>query len=257
MKLNLILVNFLFITVIVAFASCKKENNTCCFENEKWPVANAGKDTILVLPVNRKLLDGSASYDPDGSIDQYKWSLIGRWFGSPLPSIVNNSAKQTEVVNLGSDIFRFELKVTDNKGYYSSDTVTVQVEASVFSPHPVGFWPFQSFGFSWDTTAMGLMVAGPVPGFKFSDFPEDNNGSKWMVELVQQSTNTNIILPYVKYNLIATTYETIFYSIKDLVSFSPGENPIGHIYIFAKPNQTAYIDFTKEFDINLFLKLIN
>jgi len=246
MELNLIRAIFLFMTATVAIASCKKEND-CCIDNDsnKWPIANAGKDTILVLPLDNIILDGSASYDPDGSITKYQWS------GSS--SIRNDTAKQTEIVNPGLGIYRFELKVTDNKGSYSRDTVIFQVEASVFPPHPVGFYPFQYSGFSWDTTAMGLMVAGPVPEWEFSDFPESNNGSKWIVELVQQGTNTNIILPYVVYDHRGTTDRSIFYSIKDPVPIFPGENGLGPIYIFAKPNQTTDIDFTKKFDVNLYV----
>ena len=40
------------------------------------PVAIAGPDPTLVLPVNSKLLDGSNSWDPDNNIIGYAWRKI-------------------------------------------------------------------------------------------------------------------------------------------------------------------------------------
>ena len=40
------------------------------------PLAKAGADTILVLPVDSLLLDGRASKDPDGRIVAFKWTKI-------------------------------------------------------------------------------------------------------------------------------------------------------------------------------------
>jgi K319L-like, PKD domain len=201
------------------------------------------------------MLDGSASNDADGNITNYKWSAISGYPWVSVPDIQNTNAKQTEVGNLRSGIYRFELKVTDNKGAYSVDTVTVQVEDRVYPSHPVGFYPWVYSGFSWNPTATTLKVVGPVPEWTFADFPEDNDGSKWIVQLEQQATNTAISLPYVRYNNIATTNGSIFYSIWDLVAISPGENPTGSIYIFANPAQTSGIDFIKPVDVIVYLKL--
>ena len=244
---------FLFMLATVAIASCKKENACCILgEGDKWPVANAGKDTLLILPTDSVMLNGSASLDPDGYITEYQWSVITR---SSSFTVRNASAKQTEVANLGLGIYRCVLRVTDNKGTYSFDTVTVQVEATIFPPHPIGLYPFPYQGFSWDTTSTVLRIAGPVPEWQFADSPEDNQGSKWMVTLVQQSTNTVINLPYVEYKQRLTTYHSIFYTITDLAQFAPGENSFGSIYILANPNLATGIDFTKNFDIILFIKI--
>jgi hypothetical protein len=241
---------FVFMVAMMAIVSCKKED-VCesCNERNYRPVANAGKDTIIVLPADRILLDGSASNDPDGSITNYQWTAIPGYLYASVPEIENTITKQTEVGNLRPGIYRFELKVTDNKGAYSVDTVTVQVEDSVYPPHPVGFYPWPLSGFSWNTTATGLMAVGPVPEWQIPDSPEDNDGSKWKVQLVQQATNTAIFLPYVKYNNIAITNLSIFYSLGDLVELFPGEIPFGSIYIFANPTQISGIDFTKKVDV--------
>ena len=60
-----------------ALFSCKKERS-CenCKEYNKMPVAFAGRDTTIVLPVDSVILDGRNSYDADGSITKYLWTNI-------------------------------------------------------------------------------------------------------------------------------------------------------------------------------------
>ncbi len=62
-----------YLYIILFFISCIKENS-CegCIQTNKSPVARAGSDTIITLPVNSLMLDGSNSYDPDGQITSYK-----------------------------------------------------------------------------------------------------------------------------------------------------------------------------------------
>ena len=63
--------------------------------------------------------DGTGSFDPDGTIVAYNWTLNGNPFG--------NSANFSVTRPLGT--FVVTLSVTDNLGATSSDTVTVVVEA--------------------------------------------------------------------------------------------------------------------------------
>src|SRR5580765_7173100 len=41
------------------------------------PVGNAGPDQTITIPINSVMLNGSGSYDPDGSIMAYNWTKIG------------------------------------------------------------------------------------------------------------------------------------------------------------------------------------
>ena len=84
------------------------------------PVANAGKDTIITLPVNTVMLDGSASTDPDNNIVSYAWTKIS---GPSSFNIVNVNAVQTQVSNLTEGTYLFELKVTDAGGLIDRDTM--------------------------------------------------------------------------------------------------------------------------------------
>ena len=74
------------------------------------PVANAGPDKTINLPVNNINLDGSGSSDPDNNISSYQWTKIS----GPLSfTIATPAAVQTTVTNLAEGIYKFELKVTD------------------------------------------------------------------------------------------------------------------------------------------------
>jgi len=57
--------------------SCKKELS-CegCKDGNKPPIANAGADQTITLPIDSVMLDGSASTDLDNNITSYAWTKI-------------------------------------------------------------------------------------------------------------------------------------------------------------------------------------
>src|SRR6188768_3923623 len=77
------------------------------------PIANAGADQTITLPINTVNLDGSGSTDPENNISGYIWSKIS---GPSSFTISNMNAVQTQVANLVQGIYQFELKVTDGGG---------------------------------------------------------------------------------------------------------------------------------------------
>ncbi len=95
------------------------------------PIANAGPDQIIVLPVTTVNLDGSASFDPDNNITGYVWTKIT---GPASFNIANANAMQTPAANLALGVYQFELKVTDAGGLFSKDTVKVTVRATPLLP---------------------------------------------------------------------------------------------------------------------------
>ena len=120
----LILVSILIaLTIIFSLLSCIKhyQCKTC---GNKSPIAEAGNDTTIRLPANRIMLDGSASYDPDGTVVSYRWSKrTGPLsFQLPQPNIV-----RTEVTDLTEGEYLFQLEVTDNNGQLAKDLRVVQV----------------------------------------------------------------------------------------------------------------------------------
>ncbi|MCM5529388.1 PKD domain-containing protein [Parasegetibacter sp. NRK P23] len=86
------------------------------------PVANAGSDITITLPVNTATLNGGASYDPDGTISTYKWSQV-----SGNATISNPSVMITNVTGLKEGTYVYELTVTDNKGATATGQVKITV----------------------------------------------------------------------------------------------------------------------------------
>ena len=119
-QLSIVSVLFLFVNLLTL--SCRKESARPNDNNP--PVANAGNDTIIVLPSDSSSLDGTASYDPDNNITGYQWIKIS---GPSTFSIDNASAAKTNVASLIEGIYEFELKVTDAAGLFANDTVKVVV----------------------------------------------------------------------------------------------------------------------------------
>lgn len=88
------------------------------------PVAVAGPDQSITLPVDLCTLDGSASYDPDGVIATSQWTKVA---GPSSGAIAKATDLKTQATNLTTGTYQFELMVTDNYGASSKDTVQVTV----------------------------------------------------------------------------------------------------------------------------------
>ncbi len=91
------------------------------------PVANAGSDVVISLPVNNTVLNGSASKDPDGSIISYTWTKVS---GPSQFTISSTSVMSPALSNLVEGVYVFRLLVKDNKNATAQDDVTVTVKAA-------------------------------------------------------------------------------------------------------------------------------
>ncbi|MDB5203441.1 MAG: C-terminal target protein [Ferruginibacter sp.] len=171
------------------------------------PVANAGPDQVVTLPVNNVSLNGVGT-DADGTITGYQWTKIS----GPAAGTINNSGAPTATaVNLVQAIYLFELTVTDNNGATAKDTVQVTVNPAANIPPtaiagndqvitlPVNSVNLNGSGtdpdgniviFSWNKisgptagiinnpNALGTSVTGMVQGlYKFELTLVDNNGA--------------------------------------------------------------------------------
>jgi len=116
------------------YISCQKKFN-CedCKEGNKPPIAYAGKDTVIILPVDPVMLDGSISTDPDGIIKIFHWEKIS---GPVAFNIQDASAAATLVKNIISGSYEFELRVTDNAGLWAKDTIKITVDSALTTNHP-------------------------------------------------------------------------------------------------------------------------
>jgi cytoskeletal protein CcmA (bactofilin family) len=96
------------------------------------PVANAGANKVITLPVNTTTLTGSGT-DSDGTITGYSWVKVS---GPSSDIIVSPNLATTAVNNLVQGLYEYELTVTDNDGVISKDTIQVTVN-DAFNQAPV------------------------------------------------------------------------------------------------------------------------
>lgn len=99
-------------------------------ENNKAPVADAGPEKELTLPVDRTTLDGSKSSD-DQKIATYHWKQTK---GPDGVKIENADSAVATVTGLQVGRYEFTLTVTDERKLQSSDTVVVIVREELDQP---------------------------------------------------------------------------------------------------------------------------
>jgi hypothetical protein len=94
------------------------------------PVAIAGPDQIIYR--NNTALDGSQSYDPDGSAITYQWRLVSfvpdpatRGSGPQQPTITGANTARPVVTMPQWGQYVFELTVTDGSGLFDRSTTRV------------------------------------------------------------------------------------------------------------------------------------
>jgi len=120
---------FILLPVVLINISCQKELScescgTAHGKNNKPPIVNAGPDQTIVLPTNNVSIDGSGSFDPDGTIIQYKWTKIA---GPVSANIIKPDSVKTLAENLTMSVYKFELTVKDNGGLSAKDTLQIIV----------------------------------------------------------------------------------------------------------------------------------
>ncbi len=96
------------------------------------PVAVAGPDQTVLLPVSTATLDGSGSYDTDGTITGYSWMQLS---GNGGVTLTGASGAQATLSGLTAGSYVFQLTVTDNTGATGVATVTITVNAAVPPPN--------------------------------------------------------------------------------------------------------------------------
>ena len=96
------------------------------------PVAKAGRDTTIILPTDSLTFDGRASYDPDGTIKEYRWSKIS---GPASFVLFQREPGKATIKKLTQGIYQFELRVTDDGTLFASDTATITVQNTMPNNH--------------------------------------------------------------------------------------------------------------------------
>jgi hypothetical protein len=101
-------------------AACKKEYNTIAHP----PIVNAGASQTIQLPVDSVTLSGSAKA-VDSKIVAYLWSEIS---GPNIPAIMSEGSPTTEVRNLITGTYLFQLMAVDSIGATGVDSLMITVK---------------------------------------------------------------------------------------------------------------------------------
>lgn len=91
-------------------------------------ITKAGDDITITLPINKTILDGSGTYDPDGDTKAYTWRQIS----GPSASIITDPKSSIALAsNLVAGIYTFELRAWGDNWVPVPDTMIVTVKAPV------------------------------------------------------------------------------------------------------------------------------
>jgi hypothetical protein len=91
------------------------------------PVANAGTDKVITLPIDTVALSGIGT-DLDGTISDYLWSYAS---GPSDVTLEGGSTANAIVRGLVQGVYVFQFTVTDNDGATHIDFVQVTVNAAI------------------------------------------------------------------------------------------------------------------------------
>ena len=193
----------LFLLLLLA-ASCKKEVSCeACLpgdpppaQGNQPPIARAGSDQQIELPMDSVQLDGTASTDPDGNVVAYQWRKIS----GPSSFVLRSPGSvKTMASSLEKGLYQIELKVTDDEGASHLDTVQVIVQEKATTlvgcdnslrPQlvarlvPYGSLSAARLGMSVAAVGNKLLFAGGHNGYS------GNNSVFSRVDIVDLPTNT-------------------------------------------------------------------
>jgi len=93
------------------------------------PVANAGPDKEIRLPLDSVVVTGSGT-DADGTIVSYAWTKLSGTGGT----IVSPSTATTTIKSLTAGTYQYVLTVTDNNGGTGKDTMQITVDTAYIPP---------------------------------------------------------------------------------------------------------------------------
>jgi len=154
------------------------------------PVANAGSDVDIVLPVNNVSLAGTGN-DPDGTIKSYQWVVLTGPAGYKINS-PNNSMSKIE--NLFQGVYELEFTVVDNLGASAKDTMKITVSSprlSNFLSNEVRIYPNpvkDIANLSITTTSLNTKLSVSIVNalgmlVKYNEFVTQNNITLYSLDM--------------------------------------------------------------------------
>ena len=107
-----------------------RNNNINPATSNSAPVANAGQDLDIELPLNEVTLTGSF-FDKENNFKKAEWTKLS---GPDSCLIENSNSLHTKVRGLKEGVYQFGLTVTDAMDLYGKDTVLVTVARKIGTP---------------------------------------------------------------------------------------------------------------------------
>ena len=130
--------------------------------NNQPPVANAGIDLEVTLPVNVVTLTGKGT-DSDGKVVGYSWAQLDG------PEVVTSYTNMPDLIvsELIEGTYTFELTVTDDDGDQGKDTVVLVVNPADDDENPtipgnlrITDVSYHNVSFEWDSSTDNIAVIG-------------------------------------------------------------------------------------------------
>ena len=121
------------VTAVVAVPASVVTFNTVDIPNVP-PIANAGTDITITLPVSSVTLNGVVN-DSDGVVVSQQWTKVS----GGVATITNPANAITTVTGLVEGNYVFRLSTTDDKGATDTDDVSITVKAAVIVVPPTGY----------------------------------------------------------------------------------------------------------------------
>ena len=189
------------------------------------PVAHAGEDRDVEIG-QRITLNGSKSYDPNGSIFSYEWKQLS----GPIVLIDNSKSASASFtapdVNI-TTILSFQLTVVDNQGEFGSDQVNIRIPiTSGFTPYIIQLSSEKGVGddcYPSKFTGQKLEVEGTVTAVRPDDeypnfFIQDPSKSEWAGVFVY--VNSGYVPPIVGSNVLLKADVKEYYGLTELANIS-------------------------------------
>ena len=246
MRKNILHLLILSFTALISFLSCKKQQVYEDFAANKPPIAIAGPDRVITLPIDSVLLDGSASNDQDGRISEWLWTKIS---GPASFTFINSFSAKAVIKNLIAGVYQFELKVTDNGRMSTKDTLQIIVNDSM-NPNgpPIANNCFEE-NLNWSLDSIGMMtlinpdaIAGTLDCAGYgAEFLIPFHYDVWVQ---YEGSRDWVHLDYVFSDAIYQVSQNIFLSSTIYNEPTGNDGPVSVPIVYAKPN--SGIDFTKK-----------